>query len=71
MEMQKLMEKKQQFRMELNEQVQEKEEIRKQEKQLKHIECNDFKILNAKLIEEEEFGKHKPSYFFQSRRPLQ
>lgn len=65
------MEKKQRLRMELNEQVQEKEEIRKQEKQLKHIEYNDLKILNAKLIEEEEFGKHKPSYSFRSQCPFQ
>lgn len=65
------MEKKQQLRMELNEQVQEKEEIRKQEKQLKHIEYNDLKILNAKLIKEEKFGKYKPSYSFQSQCPLQ
>lgn len=51
------MEKKHQFRKELYKQVQQKEEIRKQEKELKKIECEELKKLNEKLNEEEELSK--------------
>lgn len=53
------MEKKQQFRKELFEQVQQKEVILEQQKVLKAIECNDIKKLNEKLNEEEKFGKYE------------
>lgn len=56
------MEKKQQFRKKLYEQVQEKEVIRQQEKALKKIECNHFKIVNQKLNKEIELGKYIPSW---------
>lgn len=52
----KLLEKKKQFRKKLHEQVQEKEVIRQQEKELKMIECNHLKIENQKLNEEIELG---------------
>jgi len=51
------MKKKEQFRKELNDQVQQKELIKKQEKEFKNIESYHFKKLNEKLKEEEENGK--------------
>lgn len=57
------MEKKQQFREKLYEQVQEKEVIRQQEKELKNIECNHFKLVNTKLNEEIELGEYNPSIY--------
>jgi len=49
---------KQQFRKELYEQVQEKEVIRQLEKELKIVECNELKMLNEKLNKEEELGEY-------------
>lgn len=57
------MEKKLQFRKELFEQVQQKEVILEQQKELKIIECNDIKKLNEKLNEEEEFGEYEPTLY--------
>jgi len=55
------LEKKQQFRKELYEQVVQKEAILEQEKELKAIERDNIKKLNEKLNQEEEFGKHEPT----------
>lgn len=57
------MERKKQLRKKLCEQVQEKEVIRQQEKELKKIECNHFKIMNQKLNEEIELGEYKSSIY--------
>jgi len=56
------MEKKQQFRMALNEQVQEKENIRKHERELKNIESSTIKKLNEQWNEEEELSECKCSW---------
>lgn len=48
------MEKQQQFRNDLYEQVKQKELSRKHEKELKEIECIEFKKLNDELEEEEK-----------------
>jgi len=53
------LEKKQQFRKELYEQVVQKEAILEQQKALKAIECINIKRLNEKLNEEEEFGMYE------------
>lgn len=53
------MEKKQQFCMELNEQVREKENIRKHERELINIESNAIKKLNEQWNEEEELSEYK------------
>jgi len=52
--------KKEQFRKELYEQVQEKNVIRIKEKELKEIEREEFKIWNVKLREEKELSEYKP-----------
>jgi len=52
--------KKEQFRKELHEQVQEKEVLRIKEKELKLIEREEFKIWNVKLREEEELSEYMP-----------
>jgi len=53
------LEKKQNFRKELYEQVVQKEAILEQQKALKAIECTNIKKLNEKLNEEEQFGKYE------------
>ncbi|VVC27655.1 Hypothetical protein CINCED_3A004236 [Cinara cedri] len=50
-------EKKQRYQQELYEQLQEKEAIRKHEKELKIIECNEYKKLNETLKEEDALEK--------------
>jgi hypothetical protein len=51
------LEQKEQFRNELHKQLQEKEIIREQEKELKNIERNDLIMLKKQLVEEEELGE--------------
>lgn len=52
------MEKKQQFLKDLYEQVQQKELLRKHEKQLKQIEYNNFKTVIEEFNKEEKNSKY-------------
>lgn len=54
-----MLEQKEQFRNELHKQIQEKNIVREQEKELKAIERKHLMMLKEKLDEEEKFGEQE------------